>query len=72
MQIKNVAAGEMVSITGVILRQSSGQALLWVPGIGESGTWSIVNTAECTYGRANEADIHEKFARWAAKKLGAK
>lgn len=38
-----------VSVVGVVVRQDprNSQTLLWVPGIGQSGQWSLVSSAEC-------------------------
>lgn len=47
MRLKDVGVGDVVTITAVVVRQSPGQTLLYSNGIGESGCWSSVNSAEC-------------------------
>lgn len=47
-KVKDCEIGAVIDIRAIVVDvKENGQAMLLVPGIGRSGQWSIVNTADC-------------------------
>jgi hypothetical protein len=59
VKIKNAKVGDVVTITGRVTAQRGGQTELWVPGIGESGRWSVVSSAEAENVTVQVEDIEQ-------------
>lgn len=58
MKAKECMPGQEVMIRAVVLKQENGQTLMWVPGVGRSGRWSVVNSVEVI----PVGDLHAKMA----------